>query len=72
MVGRDATFQGVGPEVEAEDSQVSGGDVGGAPLDDFPDPRRLGLGGQIHPGAHHLVNGLLATGSGEDEDDRRQ
>ena len=72
MMGRNTTLQGVGPEVEAEDPQVAGGDVGGAPLDDITDPGRLGLGGQVHPGAHHLVDGLLATCPGEDEDDRGQ
>ena len=72
MVGRDAALQGVGPEMEAEDPQVTDGDVSGAPLDDVPDPGRLGLGGQVHPGAHHLVDGLLAARPGEDEDDRGQ
>ena len=72
VVGRDAALQGVGPEVEAEDSQVAGGDVGRAPLDDLPDSGRLGLGGQVHPGADHLVDGLLTARPREDEDDRGQ
>ena len=72
VVGRDAALQGVGPEVEAEDPQVAGGDVSGAPLDDLPDSGRLGLGGQVHPGADHLVDGLLTARPREDEDDRGQ
>ena len=72
VVGRNTTLQGVGPEVEAEDPQVAGGDVSGTSLDDLPDPCRLGLGGQVHPGADHLVDGLLAARPGEDEDDRGQ
>ena len=72
VVGRDAALQGVGPEVEAEDPQVAGGDVSGAPLDDLPDSGRLGLGSQVHPGADHLVDGLLTARPREDEDDRGQ
>ena len=72
MVGRDAALQGVGPEVEAEDPQVTDGDVSGAPLDDLADSGRLGLGGQVHPGADHLVDGLLTARPREDEDDRGQ
>ena len=72
MVGRDAALQGVGPEVEAEDSQVADRDVSRAPLDDLADLGGLGLGGQVHPGADHLVDGLLAARPGEDEDDRGQ
>ena len=72
MVGRDAALQGVGPEVEAEDSQVADRDVSRAPLDDLADPGGLGLGGQVHPGVDHLVDGLLAARPGEDEDDRGQ
>ena len=72
VVRRDAALQGVGPEVEAENPQVTGRDVRGAPFDHLTDPGRLGLGGQVHPGAHHLVDGLLAASSGEDEDDGGQ
>ena len=72
VVGRDAALQGVGPEVEAEDPQVADGDVSRAPLDDLADSGGLGLGGQVHPGADHLVDGLLTARPREDEDDRGQ
>ena len=65
----NAALQGVGPEAEAEDSQVTGRYVCSAPFNHLTDPGGLRLRGQVDPGTHHLVDGLLAAGSGEDEDD---
>ena len=65
----NTALQGVGPEAEAEDPQVTGRYVCSAPFNHLTDPGGLRLRGQVDPGTHHLVDGLLAAGSGEDEDD---
>ena len=70
VMGGHALLQGMRPAVESQHAQICCGDLAHVPVDDLTDSGRLGISGQADPGAHGLVDGLLAAGAREHEDDR--